>query len=81
MNFQNSNEIIKNYLIQHEYIKNHVYSIEHSCKGLFIYLSSENMDCQTCHYSNKLLVIIIDFVIEHARSYFSSFIHIMYAIL
>jgi hypothetical protein len=60
MNFQNTNEIIKNYLIQHEYIKNHVYSIKHSCKGHFIYLWLENMDCQTCHYPNKLLVIIID---------------------
>jgi hypothetical protein len=66
MNFQNTNEMIRNYWIQHEYIKNHDYSLEHSCKGNFFYLSLENMDCQTCHYSNKILVIIIDFVIKHA---------------
>ncbi len=33
----------------------------------------------TYHYPNRLLVTI-DFVTRHAQSYFSLFIHIMYAI-
>jgi len=59
---------------------NHFYLIEYSCECLFIYLWYQNMDCQTCHYFNKMLVTI-DFVVNHAQNYFSLFIHIMYTIL
>ncbi len=41
---KNSNEIARSFL----------------CKGLFIYLWEQNLDCQMCHYPN-ILLITIDF--------------------
>jgi hypothetical protein len=78
MNFQKNNEKITN-LIHHEYIKGS-FLIGDTWKHIFIYLLYEKLDCQTYHYSNRLLVTI-NFVKIHAWSYFYLFIHITYTIL